>query len=404
MTTNSERDSGLTSEKDLRLTNRALLPFLAAGVAIILLRYLRLPGLEPLAVALMWAASCLISGVIIGFIFCIPRVVEADRKQNGANQGGVAQPDASARPGPNTEAGGRLQVNSNLVEISDWLTKIIVGLGLVNLKDIPGLVAGGAQVLAAGLAQAPTCKADVPCVHYAFAVALIVAFSILGFLMGYLYTRLFLTGAFVRADAATTAQTLDEKADEEIEQNDEAPSLTTSDAELAAAARLKDVPEAQDRQAAVAALQKLADDYELVRATMDPSAERTRAMTRVLVKMRTLALTAWHELPRFIASASSGQRLAAIAMLQVKPDASHIGWLIERLTSERPFMGYAAAEALRRAASVFTSPPEKELLSSQLQRFAETAQGAEFLAARHDRANLLVEVMRSLNIAPTRPD
>ena len=42
----------------------------------------------------------------------------------------------------------RQQVNTNLTEISDWLTKIIVGLGLINLKQIPSLTKRAASLLA----------------------------------------------------------------------------------------------------------------------------------------------------------------------------------------------------------------------------------------------------------------
>jgi len=80
-------------------------------------------------------------------------------------------------------------VNTNLVEISDWLTKIIVGVGLIELRRIPPQ----ARRLALEVAG--------PSGDISFALAVVVYFPTLGFLFGYLSTRLFLAGAFSRAES-----------------------------------------------------------------------------------------------------------------------------------------------------------------------------------------------------------
>jgi hypothetical protein len=400
-------ESEKQSAKDLRLTNRALLPFLIAGVAIILIRYARwdVVALTPLAVALMWAASCLISGVAIGFLFCIPRVVEPGAGGTPANGSTDMDEKAGGRPSTNgaTARGSsayRQQVNSNLVEISDWLTKIIVGLGLVNLQEIPGWLAGSAQVLAEGLANEPDCTKAAPCAHYAFAIALIVAFSVLGFLMGYLYTRLFLAGAFRRADSSALEQAVDEEL-ERIPGSEAGQTVT--DAAVAVAQRVRDRPEAQDRFSAVAALRDLAQQYERLRRFSLPGAERTREMTRVLIKMRALALAAYDELPVFANSASPGERLVAIAMLQMQPSLEYVDWLIQRIGSETPFMQYAAIEALRRAALKFRIESDRQILVDKLRNWLQSPEGIEFMRGNTDRVDLMRSVLSELGLEPSQP-
>ncbi len=45
-----------------------------------------------------------------------------------------------------------MEINSNLVEVSDWLTKIIVGVGLIELKSLPGSARSMAAFIAPSLA------------------------------------------------------------------------------------------------------------------------------------------------------------------------------------------------------------------------------------------------------------
>src|SRR5262245_24939954 len=69
--------------------------------------------------AALWSLACLVSGAFIGFLFGIPRVLEEARKTE-ENQRNKRQ--------ENKSAAYRVQVNTNLEQVSDWLTKIIVGV------------------------------------------------------------------------------------------------------------------------------------------------------------------------------------------------------------------------------------------------------------------------------------
>jgi len=121
-------------------------------------------------------------GFAVGFLFGIPRVLQQDPK------------GTSESPGKAQDY--QMRVNTNLEQISDWLTKIIVGVGLVQLQSIPaflkkvGTFAAESFYVHEGLASPAA----------SFGVGLISLFFAEGFLGGYTLTRLFLAGAFGRAD------------------------------------------------------------------------------------------------------------------------------------------------------------------------------------------------------------
>jgi hypothetical protein len=145
--------------------------------------------------ALLWALACLAGGLCAGFLFGIPKIQQTDHSKSG-------NANTTTDSGSGADRQYRALVNTNLVEISDWLTKIIVGLGLINLKALPDLVLRGARVLATSLS-----KMDPSADYVAFAVAVILGFLAMGFLFGYLLTRLYLAAAFVRADLSVIETT-----------------------------------------------------------------------------------------------------------------------------------------------------------------------------------------------------
>jgi tetratricopeptide (TPR) repeat protein len=122
--------------------------------------------------SILLAAGAYITGFFLGFLFGIPKKI-------------------------NEEKSGYL-LNTNLVDISDWLTKIIIGLGLVELKKIPSYL----QSVGDYIQQATNIK-DENSVHV-FAISCIVYFSIFGLYYGYCYMRLFLSIQFRIADDFVT--------------------------------------------------------------------------------------------------------------------------------------------------------------------------------------------------------
>jgi tetratricopeptide (TPR) repeat protein len=177
--------------------------------------------------ALLWALASLASGGFVGFLFGIPKVAQPDAL--AAPAAGAAVPAANAAPAaPAAPTGGtsyRLLVNTNLTDISDWLTKIIVGVTLIELQKIPENL-NRASLFIADSIGGPEQKS--------FAGAILVFFSVGGFLGGYLFTRLFLTGAFFRADQPNlTAAGAAALRDAVISQESGSQSIS-SDAEAAA--------------------------------------------------------------------------------------------------------------------------------------------------------------------------
>lgn len=155
-------------------------------------------GSKVLATGLLTASASFAVGAFLGFLFGIPRSVglqgteakAAVAKADGTTEGTVASVQQFA---PNT----------NLEQISDWLTKILVGVGLVQVHQIGTAIDGLASGLSPGLG------ADTNAV----AVALMVSFSITGFVSAYLFTRLRLQSAFELASAIK--QAVKERADTE---------------------------------------------------------------------------------------------------------------------------------------------------------------------------------------------
>src|SRR5207244_11408636 len=118
-------------------------------------------------------------GSLLGFLFGIPRAPAPKSDGNRADAGAkpAPTPPAVAPPKPSFE------INTNLEQISDWLTKIIVGLGLVNLRSVPTYLKELSAYFAVSFGDVPG--------REAITLALIVLFGICGFLLGYLLTRLF---------------------------------------------------------------------------------------------------------------------------------------------------------------------------------------------------------------------
>lgn len=105
---------------------------------------------------LLIGGASLSAGGFMGFIFGIPSMVQS--------------------PGAM-----RVKYNDNLVQISDWLTKIIVGVGLTQIGDIPGKVMSLGEYLKwnfGGDAWARNAS-----------LAIVFYFLLFGFLMIYLWTR-----------------------------------------------------------------------------------------------------------------------------------------------------------------------------------------------------------------------
>src|SRR5262249_33735685 len=121
--------------------------------------------------------------------------------------------------------------------------------------------------------------------------------------------------------------------------------------QIEAAARIAVQAQDINTDALLRELDRLCLEYDAIRRTQPSGSNRTRAMTRVIVQMRTLAPSLENFIDAYKGSGSPGSRLAAVAMMQMVPRAADINWLKERFSSEQPFVFYHAALALQNAAN-----------------------------------------------------
>ena len=206
--------SGWKVSNDVSMVSFYLLIFFLGGLALVTIEEWR--G-KPYT-ALLWSLACFSVGAIVGFLFGIPRVLQ----QDGATAT-VLTPAGAAAASPAVASAYSLRVNTNLEQISDWLTKIFVGLGLVQLQRVPDHLNRASTFVAYGLGSGSKF----------FAGALIVYFSILGFLGFYLITRLYIAGAFGRADQQASQKLEDRIKVENIEVGPESEPLTDTDRKAA---------------------------------------------------------------------------------------------------------------------------------------------------------------------------
>ena len=166
------------------------------------------------AVLALEGAAGFAFGALAGFLFGIPRSLRGQQPEP------KPQPPAQTNPTPNPTAapgsatpstalqpatassGADYASNTNLEEISDWLTKIIVGFGLINLREIPGKLRGLAAYFSSLWSCGPGC---VP-IPDSVSLAILIYFSVCGFFLAYLLTRLILPAAFRRAESSAAAQ------------------------------------------------------------------------------------------------------------------------------------------------------------------------------------------------------
>lgn len=153
-----------------------------------------------LGVAAICSGAASLSGGLLGFLFGIPRSTETTVRTHldgslpqQAITSGDAAASTTASAGPSSAAGRPpLRVNTNLEDISDGITKVLLGAGLAQASAIITGAGRLADFLGPSFGPGSAGKA--------VAIATIIYGALEGFFAGYLTTRLYLTAAFGRAD------------------------------------------------------------------------------------------------------------------------------------------------------------------------------------------------------------
>lgn len=173
---------------------RRLLVMALVGFIIIVLYALQFSAatfVSVLSVGTLAAGASLLVGSLLGFLFGIPRTLQSERPRVGDSK--------EQQRGDETW----YQANTNLEQISDWLTKILVGLGLTQISGISASARSTVHGLAQGLGNT---QSSGP-----MAAAILLFYLTCGFLLGYLWTRLNVAVAFRQADIETRLTEIEEK-------------------------------------------------------------------------------------------------------------------------------------------------------------------------------------------------
>ncbi len=175
-----------------------------AGLAVLLIPHWGQCTWRDIATPMLGALACLAAGGVVGFLFGIPRTTNPNATHATpppAATGGTPTPPP-ATPNPPQPHSGH-DVNNSLEQISDWLTKIVVGLGLVEMRNFPTYLESMAERFEQDLHWP---------VNRSFAVALMVFFAAMGFLYSYVLTRLKLSPEFRRVDREIWGETAADEA------------------------------------------------------------------------------------------------------------------------------------------------------------------------------------------------
>ncbi|MFJ2805808.1 hypothetical protein [Kitasatospora sp. NPDC087271] len=305
---------------------------------------------------LVVAGASTVLGGALGFLFGVPRV-----------RSGSGEPQGSYAP------------NTNLEQVSDWLTKVLLGVGLTQLGSL------GERLHQLGTALAPALgggDAAVP-----FAAALVLYFVVFGFLAGWLVTRLALPQVLTDADQALdlflAGQDRDRRGDK----------VGADDLRVRAMQQLGLLGGSAEQSAALAAQ---------LPPTSSPSSGPEGVVAEVRSTARRSALTA-DQVRALYADGSEGRRIQALALMQGDPSLADLPSLLDAI--ERPRSGFEQYHALLAARGLLSRLP-----GAEAQRLRDAVAGQlvlpEGIPYGSDRSWLAEKILSRLEataFVPTQP-
>ncbi|WP_406200538.1 hypothetical protein OH807_19640 [Kitasatospora sp. NBC_01560] len=276
---------------------------------------------QALGGGLVVAAASVVLGGALGFLFGVPRV---------------------RGTGPDGDAHGSYAPNTNLEQVSDWLTKVLLGVGLTQLGSL------GERLHQLGSALAPALGGEEGTVP--FAAALVLYFLVSGFLAGWLVTRLALPQVLSDADRALdlflAGQDRDRKGDK----------VGADDLRVRAMQHLGLLGGSAER----------ADE---LAGQLPPSTASgpESVVAEVRSTARRSALTA-EQVRALFADGSEGRRIQALALMQGDPALADLASVLEAI--ERPRSGFEQYHALLAARGLLSRLP-----AAEAQRLREAVAG-----------------------------
>jgi hypothetical protein len=132
-------------------------------------------ALAIIGVGLFLAGAATAAGSMLGFLFGVPRA--------SMNRDPDHIPNSGDEPA--------YMPNTNLETISDWLTKVIVGVGLVEVREVVGWIDHVGQVAGSAMGDTPLMRV--------IATSLLVHNLLMGFFQGFLVAYIYLPKVFAAA-------------------------------------------------------------------------------------------------------------------------------------------------------------------------------------------------------------
>ncbi|MBV9452199.1 MAG: hypothetical protein JO345_40560 [Streptosporangiaceae bacterium] len=180
------------------------------------------PHLRFLGIGFLTACAAFVVGCMVGLIVGIPRFVSsgalrhdvearraaarATAKAATAAPAGAAAPDGdgltvaeASTDRPDSIPSSQLTPSTNLAEISDWLTKLLLGAGLVELTRLGRPMTSLANSIARAMQGIPA-VARPPEASVVVAGGILALYVVLGFLDGYVITTVWYGNYLERLD------------------------------------------------------------------------------------------------------------------------------------------------------------------------------------------------------------
>lgn len=350
-----------------------------AGAVVVLVFALRsesfASGVATAAIGLIVGGAAVVVGGLLGFLFGVPRseAVPSSSPDGNGNERRVAV---------------RYKPNTNLEQISDWLTKILVGVGLTQIGEAPALLGALADTLGPALGGGSA--------GGIFGAGSCLYFSTCGFLLGFLWTRIYMAGVLQGADGSSElfAQAI-AAIGLEIEHRGNPETLRQVRTQLQnnLESRVVGPKEARKR------IKELAERYERTRTEEAPGPARTLSMSAIGVEISALAKSANYDAQtlRTTFQASEGGRFAALTILQVTPLDQCFDLVETAITTS--LSAFEQSVALRTAEILLLrmSPKQRKALKSAVEDQMADKPGSRLDATAHDRLAIAKRILEKLS-------
>ncbi|WP_405617916.1 hypothetical protein [Streptomyces sp. NBC_00076] len=327
------------------------LVFYAAGCA---------QPLSVLGAGVLVTGAVAAAGAALGFLFGVPRALAAE-------------------PSPYApEIRPAYIANTNLEQVSDWLTKLLIGAGLTQLGSLAAWFKRFCATLAPALGDRPDSTV--------FAGALVAEFLVLGFLSGWLSTRLLLAPALSEADRRALDSFVQAESLSRRGAEDEADSLR------ALAMEELGLPHREARR------------YDDLRRRLPRGSGRTEQMQALVAAARDSARDSGlspEQVGHFFRRGGDGERIYALALMQGSPETADLDTALEGIERSRSaFEQYQALVAAECMAPLL-SPAELARLQRSVRE--QLAPGS-FVARSTDRRRVAERILRTQREPGDDPD